>query len=413
MTPGPRPILWDIYEEHLDEAAFLWGQWERGLVAANYVLRELVEGPEERLLAHLDGLVLGGRRVAEKLLLPALEDDDTGKVFAAAWALVQAEDADHLDAVFAALPKAKPPARAALGRAFELSSGGDLAKRLATVWEKSEAPVRGALFDALAALDAKWAGEHVPGCLAESDPTLRCAALRALRGAPDRALGDPVEQALVAEDAAVRQEAIASGFVLRLPSVHEACKREAQRTDDGCRLPLALLAMGGTPDGRLYLTARLAAPDVRRHVLWALGFAGDVAAAEAAIAVLDDEKIARVAGEALTAITGVAIAGPLVKPGVTKGPGVEDVAPDDPPPEALPEDLLLVPAPEAVRKWWAGARGRLQAGTRYLYGQARQPDGVRSALRVAAMWRHPVLGMEVARATGGGVDSRGWARKRK
>ena len=23
-----RPIPWDLYEEHLDEAAFLWNMWE-------------------------------------------------------------------------------------------------------------------------------------------------------------------------------------------------------------------------------------------------------------------------------------------------------------------------------------------------------------------------------------------------
>src|SRR4029077_6474165 len=126
MTSGPRPILWDLYEEHLDEAAFLWGHWERALVAANYTLDQVIEGPEERLLAHLDGLVLGGKPVAKRLLAPALDDDDPGKVFAAAWALVQAEDADHLELVLARLPGEKPPARAALGRALELSTRADL-----------------------------------------------------------------------------------------------------------------------------------------------------------------------------------------------------------------------------------------------------------------------------------------------
>ena len=28
--------LWDIVEEHLDEAEFLWERWEHGLVAPNY-----------------------------------------------------------------------------------------------------------------------------------------------------------------------------------------------------------------------------------------------------------------------------------------------------------------------------------------------------------------------------------------
>ena len=32
------PLVWDIYEEHLDEAAFLWREWETALTAAHYTL---------------------------------------------------------------------------------------------------------------------------------------------------------------------------------------------------------------------------------------------------------------------------------------------------------------------------------------------------------------------------------------
>src|SRR6185369_129808 len=83
VMPAARSIPWDIYEEHLDEAAFLWGQWESALDAATFALHDVMVGPEERLRAHLDGLVLGGARVAEKLLVPALGDDDAGKIAAA------------------------------------------------------------------------------------------------------------------------------------------------------------------------------------------------------------------------------------------------------------------------------------------------------------------------------------------
>src|SRR6186713_3314527 len=96
MNPRPRPILWDIYEEHLDEAAFLLTQWEDAMKSAVYALPDVIVGPEERLAAHLDALVVGGKPVAEKLLFPALEGDDAGKIFAASWALLHAEDADHL-----------------------------------------------------------------------------------------------------------------------------------------------------------------------------------------------------------------------------------------------------------------------------------------------------------------------------
>jgi len=409
MTSAKRPILWDIYEEHLDEAAFLWGQWERALGAANYALDQVIVGPEERLLAHLDGLVLGGKRVAEKLLLPALADDDDGKVFAAAWALLQAEDADHLEGVTAHLPTAKPPALAALARALELSTRADLVKPLASLWERSDAPIRGLLFDALSARDARWAAERMGPSLEAGERTLQVAALRALARNPDRTFAGHVEQALRSEDAGVRAEAIAAGFILRLARAQDVCFQEAQRVDEGCRLPLALLAVAGTPGGRNYLGARLAAAEARPHVLWALGFVGDVEAADTMVAVLEDATMAKVAGESLTAITGVAIAGRLVTPGVTKGPGVEDVGPEDPVPEARSEDLLPMPAPAAVRKWWQRAREQLQPGVRYVYGRPRAVETVRAALAVASMPRRAVLALELG-ASGTLTRTTGWAR---
>ena len=81
-----------IYEEHLDEAAFLWEQWERSLGSSRHVLSEVAE-EEERLRAHLDGLVLGGRAVAEELLVLALESDEGPRVTAAAFALLEGSEA--------------------------------------------------------------------------------------------------------------------------------------------------------------------------------------------------------------------------------------------------------------------------------------------------------------------------------
>jgi hypothetical protein len=50
-------------------------------------------GPEERLRAYLDGLVLGGPKVAEKLLIPG--GDDPGAAFAAAFALAKSPSGEH------------------------------------------------------------------------------------------------------------------------------------------------------------------------------------------------------------------------------------------------------------------------------------------------------------------------------
>jgi hypothetical protein len=69
-------VLWDVFQEHLDEAAWLWGEREASLDSPVYSIAEVAGSLEERVLAHLDGLVLGGKPVADKLLLPALAGDE-------------------------------------------------------------------------------------------------------------------------------------------------------------------------------------------------------------------------------------------------------------------------------------------------------------------------------------------------
>jgi uncharacterized protein (TIGR02270 family) len=409
MQRAPQ-ILWDIYEEHLDEAAFLHGVWEEALVGANYAVNDVVIGPEERLLAHLDGLVLGGKRVADKLLVPALADEEVGKVFAAAWVLLQAEDADHWDLVAEALPSAEPPARAGIARALTLSHRPDLAKKTAALWEKSDALIRGIILDVVAPRDLAWAHERLAPCLSSREAPLLAAALRVAQRLPDAAFVPHIEDALRAEDASVRAGAITAAFLRALPSGWDACRREAQVQGDGCRLPLALLAL--RHDTRDSVLAQLTVPEMRRHAAWALGFAGDTEAADVLVGLLADEAVARVAGESLSAITGLVIAGPLSVPGVTKGPDVEEVGLDDPPPEVRPEDHLPVPNAEAVKKWWDRTRGQLPAGTRYIYGRSGGVEAVRAALPGAAMWRRAALFLDVAAATRTPVpvDLRGWAR---
>jgi uncharacterized protein (TIGR02270 family) len=406
-----RPILWDIYEEHLDEAAFLWGQWEDALVGANYTLDEVAEGPEERLLAHLDGLVLGGKPVAERLLLPALADDDVGKVSAAAWALLQAEDADHFETVSAALLSAEPPAYAAIARALELSHRADLVSRMTKLWASGDARLRGVILDVTATRDAAWTRTQMAQSISAREAPLLAAALRAARYAPDPAYASYVEYALGAEDPTVRAEAIATGFIMEISAVREACYREAQTSGNGCRLPLALLALA--PANRKFIFSRLALPEVRGHALWALGFAGDLAAAEAAIAALSDKDLAPIAGEVLSTIMGIQIAGPLAQFGKSVDLEKEEVRFDDPPPEIRTEDHLRVPNAETVTTWWRTARAKFDGNSSYLYGRSCGRETTRYALRAAAMWRRPALILQLAANDGQAVavDVRRWARR--
>src|SRR4051794_26252675 len=70
------PILWDIIDEHLDEAAFVTLRWRAALDAPHYTLAQVGRSRETQLFAHLDALVIGGAAVAERRLRPELEAPD-------------------------------------------------------------------------------------------------------------------------------------------------------------------------------------------------------------------------------------------------------------------------------------------------------------------------------------------------
>jgi uncharacterized protein (TIGR02270 family) len=409
--PGPqRPVPWDLYQEHLDEAAFLWEQWESALGAANYTLPEVAEGPEARLLAHLDGLVLGGRPAAERLLLPALAEEPA-RASAAAWALLAAEDADHLDTVLAALASAEPPL--ALARAFALSAHPAISARFTALWVHAEPRLRALILAVMETRDVPWASAQLPHTLTSPEPELLLPSLRLLRRAPPR---DPaalayLEGALSSPQPAVREEAMGTGVALGSRTVWDACRREVVLPHAG-RLPMGLLAVSPLPSDRVTLHERLGDPTTCRNALWALGFAADLEAADAALALCADQTLGPLAGEVFSTITGLVVDGPFRVAGKTVGPDVEEVAPDDAPPEVLPEDDLAAPNPEALERWWRQQRGRWRPGQRYLGGQPRTAESVRGALVEGAMWRRPVLAIELAMMTRAPVtvDLRGWSR---
>jgi uncharacterized protein (TIGR02270 family) len=410
----PRPILWDIYEEHLDEAAFLWREWETALDAAIYTLSEVAAGPEERLRAHLDGLVLGGKPVAEKLLLPALTGDDDDLVRPAAWALLAAEDADHFDHVLEALATAEIPKARAVARALGLSRHPATVPRLAPLWTNGSPRLRAILLDVIGRHDLAWVAPRVVEALRPGDPLLLGAALRLVRYLPDR---DPAfiwyaEDGLTSVNAGVRGEALATAFVLGSTKVFRACRAEIDQGSAG-RLVFGLLALSADPADRELLRKSVRARWSTRHAVWALGFAGDVQSADELVGLMEQPKLAPLAAEAFTAITGLAIEGRYRTVGVTRGPADKEVGLDDPPPVVRPEDHLPAPAAEAIGDWWRQNRGRFAEGQRYARGATRVPETLRGALAVLPTWRREVTALELAAATGGAVGVRGtrWARE--
>ncbi|MBZ5714685.1 TIGR02270 family protein [Nannocystis pusilla] len=371
--------LWDIVEEHLDEAEFLWEAWQHSLVAPDYTLDEVAEGPEERLMAHIDGLVRNGPLVARRLLIPALDDDEPARVSAAATALLLGPDPDAAFAAILEVLRDRPEQRGPLVQALACADVPALRPRLRELLAEHDGELVAAAAGVLTA-QREPLGDTL-GLLFAGEATTRALALRALADEPEPLRYARAVQANLQElDPTVLDAAIDAGVRLGLaPAWARACERV--HDPDGAA-SLVLLALRGTASDDAALAAALCDRKRRLAALWALGFRGTPEAVDAAIEWLEDDAAAPLAGEVFTAVTGVDL------------DAARMALPRDRADEALvhrPEDDLPRPDPLQVLKWWTNHRGRFAAGQRYLAGAPYSSHALLQALRFGAMRRRPNL----------------------
>jgi len=395
MADATNEPLWDIVEEHLDEAEFLWEQWEASLVAPNYVLREVEDGPEGRLLAHLDGLVVNGPMVAERLLLPTIADLDAEptRVRAAALALLQTPGEAGFEAVFSEL-HGSPTQRPELARALECCELGPLHPRLGGLLAAEDADLRHAAARVLA-YHGEALVEVVPALLASERGVDRALGLRMVpRFAEGGRHRHAVLAALASEDPDLRDAALTSGALLDLPQAWGCARDLVRAADDGAGQALLLLALRGDPSDAPGIAAALASEALRGPALWALGFLGTVEAVELAMPWLEDAAHARLAGEVVAAITGLDL----------EDENLTRVREEDEALEHRPEDDLPVPDAMGVLVWWRRMRGDLVGDRRYLGGKPRDAATLRGALHEGPMRRRAahLLALQCGAAPGRG-----------
>jgi uncharacterized protein (TIGR02270 family) len=249
--------------------------------------------------------------------------------------------------------------------------------------------------------------------LATRNPELLVAALRALRRIRDSELAPLVEGPLASPYVAVRDAAIETGVVLGMRAAWRTCNKLVARNAPNCKLPLALLALGGEPVDLKTVIKRLEVKELKRDALWALGFAGTVEAAEAALGLIDDEELGALAGESFATITGVPMVGAMVKIGQTDNTSAPEIEEDEdaPPPVVKPEDDLPAPNGNRLRAWWAKKRNGsvLHLDGRYLYGQPFAGEPVRRAIQSGPTWRRRVWRLEIGRRLALDLDRDEWA----
>ena len=118
-TPRARHIA-DLLQVHFEDLAFLWGQRRHALGSRRHTLREYGE-LNERIEAHLQGLLVAAPNELTALLQPCLAGTDRDEVFAAAYALLRSTDATATRAVVIEFSRAAGPALAGLRDALSLA----------------------------------------------------------------------------------------------------------------------------------------------------------------------------------------------------------------------------------------------------------------------------------------------------
>ncbi len=392
MDQDDDGILWDVVEEHLDEAEFLWSSWERGLTAANLTLADLAVGAEARMRAHIDGLVVAAPAVVERLLAPALHDYQRDRAAAAAWAWLAIAGDRAVPALCEHLGRADPPECQGIARALGLYEGEVVGQVESLLRAESAAAQAAALAvfaaqrrspgSVLAELVEQWF--HGP---ADSDVVQRRVACVEL-GVPAALLAGLAGEFGEAGFDLALWTGLRRGFT----AAREAVWRSPERRSAA----LVLGACGGERGLRTLLAGLGSAPAA---VLWGLGFSGRRAAADACVEWLAHAELGPLAAESLAAITGLDLEGERMT--IRRDSEEPD---DDEIPATSVDDGLPYPDSERVRAWWSANRSRFEAEGRYFFGVRAESGGVGSALERAAMRRQPGLAFELAMRTRGRVD---------
>jgi uncharacterized protein (TIGR02270 family) len=351
----------------------LWSQ-RASLVRAPTVKLRHLKRWDDRLAAHLDGVAMAGQH-ARPLLQAALESPTPGTMFAATASALEARDLDRIHELIAlaeSVPGAQSGLRASLGWMDRKSLRGLVPRLL-----KSAVPFQRALGVAASAMHRVDPGIAAGRLTQDPDPMVRARALRAAGELGLYSLVSSLAAAIDDEDPECRFWAAWSAVLLG--DRERALEFLAQSARGAEELPIELQARAfqlslqamGVRAGHELLRQMAADPGNRRRKIQGAGLIGDPAYVPWLIGQMTDEATARLAGEAVSLITGADLA--LLdlerRPPDTVQAGPND-DPDDPNIDMDPDEGLPWPDSQRVQEWWDGHAVRFGSGDRCFMGSA-------------------------------------------
>lgn len=388
-----RSDEFDIYEDHADDAAFLWGLRDAAVSDPDYELDELA-ALDERVEAHVDGLRLAG----EEGLLAAEEAVDEDKPGSGFVAMTVALERGAMRSIARLIDSvgAKP----SLARGVASAMGW-------APWSSVQPVLRGLVFPKLSpvlhhlgiaghAINRVDPGQVLEEALASDDARLRARALRAVGECRRADLVDAAAAQIDSTDAACRFAAASTTALWNRPAGVTALWEIAEERAERAHEAVAMAARCVAVDEANERLAPFCDADVAVALAGAASL-GDPKNIGWVLDLLDDPARARLAAHVFCVITGLRLVEQKLdapRPhGFRSGPGDD---PFDPDVAVDPHDSLPWPNVAGVRAWWRAQRTSFTEGERYLAGRPLSEPWLESLLRGASQPVRKAAAIELA-----------------
>lgn len=388
-------VLRTIVFQHAEEASFLWLLRSRAVRAPHYSLGDLSK-LDNRLEAHIDGLRISGDD-GWNVCCSELSWKEPGEVFVTALLALEGQASDRVEKVLEA-----GGADMKLNESIISAFGWLTFQKAKTQLNRlcsSESPQPKRIGLAAAAIHRRDLGKPLLDALSSQDADLKARALRAVGELGRYDLVRSVTHNLSADEERVRfsaawSAALLNGDGLALELLQEFVETGGEFAERALVVAIRRMSLAAAHAWRRKLANN---PASIRSAVTCSGAIGDPDLIPWLMSLMPDPKLARVAGEAFTTITGVDIAYEDLD---TKAPDNFEAGPnDDPADENVdldPDENLPWPNLTAIEQWWGKHRHQFKAGERYLLGKPMNSDWLQQVLRIGRQRVRAAAALELA-----------------
>lgn len=364
-------VIHSLLEEHFDEVEFLWGQREAALRSPAYTSRTLFD-LEERIEAHVQGLLIGGEHTIP-IVEPGLSDDDSTRAFAASYILLRLNREHAAHQVVDAFIRAKEGQLDGIRQALCHGPIEVILGQLHEAFTSSRPPIAVAAAEALAFhTQLEPNASRLGVLLRDENQKVRRAAWRLVALlASSSVLEAPVldsfkthEAVIHDEDQKVRREAMQAAVWNRQQWLLEHCRKLSNNPLPEHGDAIYLLAILGKPTDLEHILAAGKAGELGPQRFRALGAFGHPAVINVLLEELASENphTAMAAAAAFTKITGAEIDSDKR----VQLPPQDGHEPDEFEREFL--DEVFLPSVELAREHWKKVREAFSKGSRWCRG---------------------------------------------